>query len=86
VAAGARPRRPYLTGVKALTPSELRVARLAAAGHSNKDIAQSLFVTKKTVADHLRASYRKLGLSRREELAAALSEAPSSIAPGSGVA
>jgi DNA-binding CsgD family transcriptional regulator len=75
VAAGARPRRPYLTGVQALTPSELRVARLAADGQSNKEIAQSLFVTKKTVADHLRASYRKLELSRREDLAQALNGA-----------
>ncbi len=72
VAAGARPRRPYLTGVRALTPSELRVARLAAEGQSNREIAQALFVTKKTVADHLRAGYRKLGVSRRDELPAAL--------------
>jgi DNA-binding CsgD family transcriptional regulator len=72
VAAGARPRRPYLTGVQALTPSELRVARLAASGQSNTEIAQALFVTKKTVADHLRATYRKLGVSRRKELPRAL--------------
>ena len=72
VAAGARPRRPYLTGVRALTPSELRVAGLAAEGQSNREIAQALFVTKKTVADHLRAAYRKLGVSRRDDLPAAL--------------
>ncbi len=75
VAAGARPRRPFLTGVQALTPSELRIVRLAAEGQSNREIAQSLFITKKTVADHLRAAYRKVGVSRREELPTALTEA-----------
>ncbi len=84
VAAGARPRRPYLTGVRALTPSELRVVRLAAEGQSNREIAQSLFVTKKTVADHLRAAYRKLGVSRRDELPDALdTSARSSASIGS---
>jgi DNA-binding CsgD family transcriptional regulator len=72
VAAGARPRRPRLTGVEALTPSELRVTRLASEGLTNREIAQALFVTKKTVADHLAASYRKLGIRRREGLTKAL--------------
>jgi DNA-binding CsgD family transcriptional regulator len=72
VAAGARPRRPRLTGVEALTPSELRVARLASEGLSNREIAQALFVTAKTVADHLAATYRKLGIGRREGLTKAL--------------
>jgi DNA-binding CsgD family transcriptional regulator len=72
VAAGARPRRPRLTGVEALTPTELRVARLASEGLSNREIAQALFVTTKTVADHLAASYRKLGIERREGLTKAL--------------
>jgi DNA-binding NarL/FixJ family response regulator len=74
VAAGARPRRPRLTGVEALTPSELRVARLASEGLSNREIAQALFVTAKTVADHLAATYRKLGIGRREGLTKALAE------------
>jgi len=74
VAAGARPRRPRLTGVEALTPSELRVARLAAEGLSNREIAQALFVTKKTVADHLAATYRKLDINRREDLTQALAK------------
>ena len=74
VAAGARPRRPRLTGVEALTPSELRAARLASEGLSNREIAQALFVTKKTVADHLAASYRKLDISRRDGLTQALAE------------
>jgi DNA-binding CsgD family transcriptional regulator len=74
VAAGARPRRPRLTGVEALTPSELRVAHLASEGLSNREIAQALFVTTKTVADHLAATYRKLGISRRGGLTKALAE------------
>lgn len=71
-AAGARPRRARLRGVDALTPSELRVARLAAAGRSNREIAQSLFITAKTVADHLGSGYSKLGIESREQLATAL--------------
>ena len=47
VAAGAKPRRDAMTGRDALTASELRVARLAAAGRTNREIAQSLFITTK---------------------------------------
>jgi DNA-binding CsgD family transcriptional regulator len=72
LASGARPRRPWLTGVDALTPSELRVARLAAAGASNPEIAQALFVTTQTVKGHLSNVYRKLAISARAELADAL--------------
>jgi len=71
-AAGARPRRTALTGPASLTPSERRVAELAAAGHTNRDIAQQLFVTPKTVEVHLSSAYRKLDISRRDHLAAAL--------------
>lgn len=71
-AADGRPRRPWLSGVNALTPSELRVARHAANGLSNRDIAQALFVTTKTVEMHLSNCYRKLGLKSREKLAATL--------------
>ena len=46
---GSRPRKLVLTGVDALTPSERRVARMAAAGMSNKEVAQALFVTVKAV-------------------------------------
>jgi DNA-binding CsgD family transcriptional regulator len=72
LAAGARPRRPWLTGVDALTPSELRVARLAGAGASNREIAQALFITTPTVKGHLSSAYRKLGITARRELAAVL--------------
>lgn len=71
-AAGARPRRIMRRGVDALTPSELRVARMAADGHTNRSIAQQLFVTQKTVEAQLRATYRKLAIASRAELAPAL--------------
>jgi hypothetical protein len=47
--AGARPRRRQFSGVDALTPSERRVAEMAAQGLSNREIAQALFVTVKAV-------------------------------------
>jgi DNA-binding CsgD family transcriptional regulator len=72
LACGARPRRPVRTGVEALTPSELRVARLAASGLTNREIAQALFVTRPTVTTHLGAVYRKLDVNAREQLAALL--------------
>ena len=69
-AAGARPRSPRRTGVEALSPSEHRVARLAAQGLTNRDIAQALFVTTKTVEVHLSACYRKLAVTSRAALPA----------------
>jgi len=71
-AAGAKPRTAALSGVEALTPSERRVVALAADGHTNRDIAQTLYVTPKTVEVHLSNSYRKLGVRSRRELAGAL--------------
>jgi len=71
-AAGARPRRPWRTGVDALTPSELRVARLAAEGRSNREIAYDLYVTLKAVEGHLARAYAKLGIEGRSQLATAL--------------
>jgi DNA-binding CsgD family transcriptional regulator len=68
-ACGARPRRLVLTGVESLTPSERRVATLAARGLSNPEVAQALFVTRATVETHLRAVYRKLDVGSRQELA-----------------
>ena len=73
-ATGARVSRPGLTGVDALTASEHRIASMAARGMSNRDIAQALFVTVKTVEMHLGRAYKKLNLSRRTELAAALAD------------
>ena len=73
-ATGAHPRTVLLSGVDALTASERRVAHLAAAGDSNKDIAQALFVTVKTVEIHLTRIYRKLDISSRRQLERALGE------------
>jgi DNA-binding CsgD family transcriptional regulator len=64
VAAGARPRRARLHGVESLTASELRVARLAAEGLTNREIAEALFVSRKTVDYHLRHVYQKLAVTR----------------------
>lgn len=71
-ATGARPRKAVLSGVESLTPSELRVARMAAEGMTNREIAQSLFVTAKTVETRLRHVYQKLDVGRRTELSSAL--------------
>src|SRR5207237_6268843 len=72
LATGARPRRLVLSGLEALTPSERRVAEMAADGLSNRDIAQALFVTPKTVEVHLSNAYRKLEISSRSQLPDAL--------------
>ena len=63
-----------LTGVESLTASESRVAELAADGLTNREIAQALFVTMRTVEGHLTQVFRKLDLSSREQLAGALAE------------
>lgn len=71
-ASGAKPRRTALSGVASLTPSEERVARLAADGMTNREVAQELFVTPKTVEVHLSNAYRKLEIRSRRQLAGAL--------------
>ena len=72
LATGARPRRLALQGTDALTPSEQRIAALAADGLTNRQIAQELFVTTATVETHLRHAFRKLDVTSRGALAAAL--------------
>ena len=72
VATGARPRKIVRAGLDALTSSERRVARMAAEGLTNKEIAQALFVTVRTVEAHLHHTYQKLEISSRNELGAAL--------------
>ncbi len=74
VVAGSRPRRTALRGRDALTPSELRVAQLALGGHTNRQIAQALFVTQRTVENHLTSTYGKLEISTRSGLRAALAD------------
>src|SRR5215472_6269224 len=73
LAAGARPRRPPASGRDTLTPSELRIAGLAGAGQTNREIAQRLFITQKTVEAHLARAFRKLHIDSRAQLPAALS-------------
>jgi ATP/maltotriose-dependent transcriptional regulator MalT len=68
LAAGGRVSDPHGTGLQLLTASERRVAQLAAEGRSNPEIAQALFVTRKTVETHLGHVYRKLGISGRGDL------------------
>jgi DNA-binding CsgD family transcriptional regulator len=71
-ASGARPRRTALRGVDALTPSERRVADLVASGLTNREVAEALWVTRKTVEVHLARVYEKLGVKGRTELPAVL--------------
>ena len=71
-ATGARPRRVVLTGLDSLTASERRIAELAGEGLTNREIAQALFVTTRTVEGHLTSIFRKLQLDSRNELPAAL--------------
>jgi ATP/maltotriose-dependent transcriptional regulator MalT len=72
VAVGARLRRDAATGREALTARESQVAGLAAQGMSNREIAEALFVTVKTVEWHLKNAYVKLGVRSRRELRSAL--------------
>ena len=72
-ATGVQERRILRGGIDALTPSERRIAELAASGMANRDIAASLFVTVRTVEAHLGHAYRKLGISGRGGLRDALS-------------
>jgi len=73
--AGARPRRCRLSGIEALTPAELRIARLAGEGRTNREIAAALFLSPKTVESHLGRVYAKLDVRHRRELAALLATA-----------
>ena len=68
-ATGARPRRPIMSGVESLTSTETRVAGLAVNGLTNSEIAQRLFVSQRTVENHLGRVYRKLDIRSRDELA-----------------
>lgn len=73
-ASGARPRRRALTGIEALTPGEARIAQMAAGGRSNREIAQTLFLSVRTVENQLRRAYSKLDIGSRKDLAGALDE------------
>jgi DNA-binding CsgD family transcriptional regulator len=81
-AAGVRARLPADVARWELTPSELRVCRLAAGGMTNREIAQNLFVTTKTVETHLGAAFRKLDITSRRDLARALEDHAAPAAAG----
>jgi DNA-binding CsgD family transcriptional regulator len=74
-AIGVRPRTTERAGADSLTPSERRVVELAATGNTNREIAQTLFVTEKTVETHLGRSFRKLDISSRRQLPDVLARA-----------
>jgi DNA-binding NarL/FixJ family response regulator len=61
-----------LTGLEALTVSERRIAELSGQGLTNRQIAQNLFVTARTVEGHLTQVFHKLDIAARTELPAAL--------------
>jgi len=54
--------------MKDLTPRELELARLVAAGFSNREIASLLVICRQTVKNHIQAVYRKLQVNNRVEL------------------
>ena len=82
IAAGAKPRRDAIAGRDALTDAEWRVARLAADGLTNLEIAQALFITTTTAKSHLGRVYRKLDIAGRDELKQALSGPLTETGPG----
>lgn len=71
-AAGAKPRRLAFSGPESLTASELRIAEMVASGLTNQQVAEALFVTSKTVENHLGRVYQKLGIHSRDAIADAL--------------
>ena len=70
--AGAKPRRLAFSGAESLTASELRIAEMAASGLTNQQVAEALFVTSKTVENHLGRIYQKLGIHSRDAITDAL--------------
>jgi DNA-binding CsgD family transcriptional regulator len=79
VTAGARPRRDPIESRSRLTAGELRVARMATTGLTNREIAQALFLTEKTIENHLSSVYRKLTIRSRSQLSRALGEEPEPV-------
>lgn len=76
IASGARPRRMYARGLYGLTPTELRIAEMVARGLTNREVGETMFLAKSTVAWHLRNIFQKLGIDSRADLPAAIAGTP----------
>jgi DNA-binding CsgD family transcriptional regulator len=76
--AGAKPRRLAFSGAESLTASELRIAEMAASGLTNQQVAEALFVTSKTVENHLGRVYQNLGIHSRDAITDSLRAASTS--------
>ena len=77
-AAGERSSQPVLRALDLLAPQELQIARLAAQGLSNREIGQQLYLSHRTVRNHLYRIFPKLGITSRAELAAVVGASPDS--------
>jgi DNA-binding CsgD family transcriptional regulator len=85
-ASGARPRAVApLSGLPQLSPQELRIARMAAAGLSNREIGERLSVSPRTIGYHLYRIFPKLGITSRAELGTVIAETASPDEAGSTV-